>query len=54
MIEDGRNPRDKAGRRSQDEGNTDEEEKGKGDYLHNLGDCQLDRSKITIEGMVSY
>ena len=42
MIEDGRNPRGEAGRRSQDEGDADEEEEGKGGYLYGLGDCQLD------------
>ena len=42
MIKDGRNPRDEAGRRSQDEGNTNEEEEGKGGYSYCFGDCQLD------------
>ena len=42
MIEDGRNPRDEARRRSQNEGDADEEEEGKGGYLYGLGDCQLD------------
>lgn len=42
MIKDGRNPGDEAGRRSQDEGDADEEKEGKGGYLYGLGDCQLD------------
>ena len=42
MIKDGRNPGDEAGRRSQDEGDTNEEKEGKGGYSYCLGDCQLD------------
>ncbi len=42
MIEYGRNPSDEAGRRSQDESDAEEEEEGKGGYLYDLGDCQLD------------
>ena len=42
MIKDGRNPGEEAGRRSQDEGDADEEEEGEGGYLYGLGDCQLD------------